>query len=121
MAACAPYLDRQETALDPVLVVTLGRHSLQRYLPGARISEVHGHLRRSGGRFVLPMYHPAAALRSSGLRETLAEDMRGLPAALLAAREALAAEREEPGAAPEGEVTSPTPTVEDDDQQMTLF
>ena len=48
--------------------------------------------------------------------------MRGLPAALLAAREALEAEREEPGAAArEGAATSPTPTVEDDDQQMTLF
>ena len=42
----APYLDRQEQALDPVLIVTLGRHSLQRYLPGARISEAHGRLRR---------------------------------------------------------------------------
>jgi hypothetical protein len=48
--------------------------------------------------------------------------MRGLPAALLAAREALAAEREEPvSAAPEGATPSSAPTVEDDDQQMTLF
>ncbi|MGH2484172.1 MAG: uracil-DNA glycosylase family protein [Candidatus Limnocylindria bacterium] len=117
--ACSPYLDRQEHALDPVLVVTLGRHSLQRYLPGARISEVHGQLRRAGGRFVLPMYHPAAALRSSGLRETLAHDFRGLPAALLAARDALAAEREDgaPGAPPEQPVLSRV----DDDRQMTLF
>jgi DNA polymerase len=117
--ACSPYLDRQEQALDPVLVVTLGRHSLQRYLPGARISEAHGRLRRAGGRFVLPMYHPAAALRSSALRETLARDFRGLPAALLAARDALAAEREE--GAPRAPAEPPVLSRVDDDRQMTLF
>jgi DNA polymerase len=116
VAACAPYLDRQEAALEPVLVVTLGRHSLQRYLPGARISDAHGRLRRIGGRFVLPMYHPAAALRSAGLREAFAQDMRGLPAALLAAREALEAEA---GGAPAADVTEDD--GRDDEQQMTLF
>jgi DNA polymerase len=90
---CAPYLDRQERALDPAVVVTLGRHSLARYLPGSRISAVHGQLRRSAGFFVFPMYHPAAALHQASLRETLFADIRGLPAALLAAREALEAER----------------------------
>ncbi|HTE66008.1 MAG TPA: uracil-DNA glycosylase [Candidatus Binatia bacterium] len=117
--ACTPYLDRQEQALEPVLVVTLGRHSLQRYLPGSRISDVHGRLRRAGGRFVLPMYHPAAALRSAGLRETLANDFRGLPAALVAARDAIAAE--EPDAVPVGPGQAPALIDEDDDQQMTLF
>jgi DNA polymerase len=117
--ACSPYLDRQEQALEPVLVVTLGRHSLQRYLPGARISEVHGRLRRAGGRFVLPMYHPAAALRSAGLRETLAHDFRGLPEALVTARDALAAE--EPDTVPVGPGQPPALIGEDDDQQMTLF
>ena len=120
--ACRPYLDRQEAALDPAVIVTLGRHSLRRYLPDARIGEVHGRLRRSGGRFVFPMYHPAAALHQSSLRETLFADMRGLPAALLAAREAIEAERTEsvqpisPDPAPEA------PTEETDDaEQMTLF
>jgi uracil-DNA glycosylase family 4 len=117
--ACSPYLDRQEQALDPVLVVTLGRHSLQRYLPGARISEAHGRLRRAGGRFVLPMYHPAAALRSSALRETLARDFRGLPAALLTARDALAAEREE--GALRASAEPPVLSRVDDERQMTLF
>jgi DNA polymerase len=92
--ACAGYLDRQERALSPAVVVTLGRHSLQRYLPGGRIGAMHGSLRRSfSGQHVFPMYHPAAALHQASLRETLFRDMRGLPAALLAAREALDAER----------------------------
>ena len=119
IAACRPYLDRQEDALGPALIVTLGRHSLQRYLPGARISEVHGTLRQAGGRFVLPMYHPAAALRQTALRETLARDFGAVPAALLAAREALQAAQirmsseipAEPADIPAG----------DGDEQMTLF
>jgi uracil-DNA glycosylase family 4 len=119
IGACAGYLERQEAALDPAVIVTLGRHSLGRYLPGARISAVHGQLRRSGGRFIFPMYHPAAALHQSSLRETLFTDIRGLPAALLAAREALEAERvasvQEPIPEPEPE------TVPDGTEQLTLF
>lgn len=122
IAACRPYLDRQEAALDPAVIVTLGRHSLRRYLPDARIGEVHGRLRRSGGRFVFPMYHPAAALHQTSLRETLFADMRGLPAALLAAREAIEAERTEPVQAILVEPAPPAPAAEADEaEQMTLF
>ncbi len=120
--ACRPYLDRQEAALEPAVIVTLGRHSLRRYLPDARISEAHGRLRRSGGRFVFPMYHPAAALHQSSLRETLFADMRGLPAALLAAREAIEAERTESVQSIPPDPVPPAPTAENDDaEQMTLF
>ena len=120
IAACHPFLERQERALDAALIVTLGRHSLQRYLPGARISSVHGQLRRQGGRHVFPMYPPAAALHQSSLRDTLFRDVRGLPAALLAAREALEAER----LASVRSLEAVPPTAEppgDDAQQMTLF
>jgi uracil-DNA glycosylase family 4 len=124
VAACAPYLERQEAALQPAVMVTLGRHSLQRYLPGARISTVHGELRRSGGRFIFPMYHPAAALHQSALRETLFADVRGLPAALLAAREAL--ESEQAGAVQAASITEPEEAPiqgepPEDTTQMTLF
>ena len=122
ISACRPYLDRQEAALDPAVIVTLGRHSLRRYLPDARIGEVHGRLRRSGGRFVFPMYHPAAALHQASLRETLFADMRGLPAALLAASEAIDAERTESVQAISPDPAPPAPTAETDDaEQMTLF
>jgi uracil-DNA glycosylase len=125
ISACGRYLDRQETALDPAVIVTLGRHSLARYLPGARISTVHGQLRRAAGRFVFPMYHPAAALHQASLRETLFADIRSLPAALLAARQALEAERAESvqDALREQMARQPAPsaTVLDDAQQLTLF
>ena len=126
IAACAPFLDRQELALDPAVIVTLGRHSLQRYLPGARIGATHGQLRRTGsGRHVFPMYHPAAALHQSSLRETLFRDMRRLPAALLAARQALedeqiASVRDAEGSELRGE-QPPTPDRAAGAEQMTLF
>ena len=120
VAACRPFLERQEGALDPALIVTLGRHSLQRYLPGARISSVHGQLRRQGGRHVFPMYHPAAALHQSSLRETLFRDVRGLPAALLAAREALEEERLT-SVRSLAAVPPPAESPGDDAEQMTLF
>ena len=122
-AACAGYLDRQEQALDPAVIVTLGRHSLQRYLPGARIGGAHGRLRRApGGQFVFPMYHPAAALHQASLRETLFHDVRGLPSALLTARAAIDDERMTAVAAQSvaASVLGPQPAA-DDVEQMTLF
>ena len=91
IAACAPYLDRQEAALGPLLIVTLGRFSLRRYLPGARIGAVHGQVHRSGQRVILPMYHPAAGLRDPGVERILRSDFQKLPQALLDARRAVAA------------------------------
>ena len=122
-AACAGYLDAQERALDPAVVVTLGRHSLQRYLPGARIGAVHGRLRRSfSGLHVFPMYHPAAALHQASLRETLFRDIRGLPAALLDARRALTDERAASIQVESATIPAQMPgAVPDDTEQMTLF
>jgi len=94
MSACAPYLKRQLAVLDPALVVTLGRFSLQTFMPGARIGAVHGTARpvdpASGAAHAhaYAMYHPAAAFRQQALRETLLVDMTGIPAALESARQA---------------------------------
>jgi uracil-DNA glycosylase family 4 len=122
IAACAAYLDAQERALVPAVVVTLGRHSLQRYLPGSRIGAVHGRLRRSfTGQHVYPMYHPAAALHQASLRETLFRDIRGLPAALLEARRALDDERAASVQAEEAAAPVTVPEPVEDTEQMTLF
>lgn len=63
MAACKPYLDRQIAAINPRLIVTLGRFSMARYWPNQRISQIHGQPKQADGRLYLPMFHPAAALR----------------------------------------------------------
>jgi uracil-DNA glycosylase family 4 len=82
IAACSDYLSRQTAELNPRVVVTLGRYSLGRFLPAARISAVHGRPHRIGMVTVFPMYHPAAALHQPTLRTTLLEDMAKLPGIL---------------------------------------
>jgi len=79
IAACAPYLDRQIAAIDPEIIVTLGRFSLARWFPGERISRIHGQPKREGGRLIVPMYHPAAALHQGALRGAIEEDFAKLP------------------------------------------
>jgi uracil-DNA glycosylase len=111
VAACAPYLHRQLETLDPAVVVTLGRHSMARFMPGARISQAHGTVRpvdpETGARdaLVLAMYHPAAALRTPAIEVESYADMAGVPVALLDARR-----RRESARAPEAPVlAAPTP------------
>ena len=74
LAACSEYLDRQIAAIDPLVIVTLGRFSMARYLPFAKISAVHGQAQWVRGRLIVPMYHPAAALHQPKWRQPLMED-----------------------------------------------
>ena len=79
ISACEPYLDRQIALIRPIVVVTLGRFSMARAFPKARISRVHGEPRKIEGIVYYPMYHPAAALHRPSLRGTVEEDMRRIP------------------------------------------
>jgi DNA polymerase len=79
IAACKKYLDAQVEAIAPKVIVTLGRHSMQRYFPGESISRVHGQPRRKGDQVVVPMYHPAAALHQGSLRAVIEADFKRLP------------------------------------------
>jgi DNA polymerase len=93
IAACAPYLQRQLEVLDPAVVVTLGRHSMNRFMPGARISQAHGTTRladpTTGAQdaTVFAMYHPAAALRTPSVERESYADVAQIPGVLVAARE----------------------------------
>ncbi len=82
ISACSDWLTRQMGIIEPKVVVTLGRYSLQRFLPGNSIGRVHGQGRRVGNRWVVPMYHPAAALHQGSLRGVIEEDFRKIPAYL---------------------------------------
>jgi uracil-DNA glycosylase len=73
------FLERQIQAINPKVVVTLGRYSLERYLPKVKISSVHGQAFKVKGRLVVPMYHPAAALHQGSLRPVLERDFARLP------------------------------------------
>jgi uracil-DNA glycosylase family 4 len=92
IAACAPYLRRQLEVLDPALVVTLGRFSLGTFMPGTRISQVHGAIRPvdpatgAADASVLALYHPAAADRSPDVKRQSFEDVGHAPQALVDSR-----------------------------------
>ncbi len=79
LSACKNYLDRQIELIDPKVIVTLGRYSMYRYLPGASISRVHGQPKRVGDRLIVPMFHPAAALHQPRWRPLIIEDFKKLP------------------------------------------
>ena len=80
-----PWLEQQLALIRPRVVVTVGRHALAHFAPGRKITEVHGAPLERGGRRLVPWYHPAAALRSPRLRETLVADAQALPAILASA------------------------------------
>lgn len=82
-AAFWPYLVRQLDIIRPKIVVTLGRHSMEYFLPDKKISMIHGQPKRisfGDSRIVIvPLYHPAAALYNGSMRATLIEDFMKLP------------------------------------------
>lgn len=91
LAAYKPYLDEEIAIINPELIVTLGRFSMAKFLPEVKISQVHGRLHRSnwGERtdYILPMYHPAAGLRSTKVKESFVTDMEKIPKILAWVRE----------------------------------
>ena len=78
-----PYLVRQLQIIKPKVVVTLGRHSMEYFLPGMYISQIHGQPKRvqfgEEKIVIVPLYHPAAALYNGGLRQTLIDDFVRMP------------------------------------------
>jgi uracil-DNA glycosylase family 4 len=111
-AAFLPFLKRQLVAIEPKLIITLGRHSMETLLPGLKISECHGqpkriHVKRmavgesglgsgasgSAGNsddltwVILPLFHPAAALYNGGMRQTLVDDFAKIPKVLTLIKE----------------------------------
>ena len=134
--ACSGYLKAQIELLNPRVIATLGRHSLMRFIPDARISRDHGTIKRWQGRVIYPLYHPAAALRSTQVMQATVEDFKRLPEAIRAAlapvessapdnRVQQAAEQpiDEPDTAHQPTDTTSHSAVEDpeDQQQLNMF
>ena len=89
--ACRKWLDRQIELIRPEVIVTLGRFSMGRFIPGASISRIHGDPRVIDGVTVVPMFHPAAALHQERYRSLIVEDFKKLPEILRGAQERKAA------------------------------
>ncbi len=112
LAACNEYLERQIQAIDPSIIVTLGRFSMNKFFPGAKISAVHGQMRKVGDRYVIAMFHPAAALHQAALKPAILADFAKLPELLEQARKGLGK------SAPVQKMKEPQ---EDDPKQLSMF
>lgn len=88
--AFLPYLQAQLEVIQPKIVATLGRHSMNCFLPDLQISQVHGEPKRIKLQMkehnddvleivILPLFHPAAALYNGGMRQTLIDDFARIP------------------------------------------
>ena len=80
------YLQHQIEIVNPSIIVTLGRHSMGLFFKGAKITQIHGQMRKVDDRFVIAMFHPAAALHQLSLKETIMADFAKLPELLKEAR-----------------------------------
>lgn len=79
VSTCAPYLTEQLTLLKPKLIVTLGRHAMNFFLPNLKISDCHGQAKRFRGQVYLPLYHPAAGLYNPATRTDIEKDFLKIP------------------------------------------
>jgi DNA polymerase len=112
LAACDVYLERQIAAINPSIVVTLGRYSMNKFMPGAKISQVHGQMRKVGSRYVIAMFHPAAALHQASLKPAILADFAKLPELLKQARAGLGREKVE---------VQKQPEEKEEPKQLSLF
>ena len=88
LEACDGHLRAQIEAIQPRVLVTLGRFSLAKFVPNVRsMKEIHGRAIPWEGRLVVAMYHPAAALHQGSLRRVIEDDFRTLP--MIVARESV--------------------------------
>ena len=83
IAACTPWLEQQIALIDPLLIITLGRFSMTHFFgPEARITRVHGQPLLQENRAIVPMFHPAAALRNPTWKKAMQEDFAAIPGLL---------------------------------------
>lgn len=77
--ACTPYLNDQIKSIKPKIIIPLGKHALEHFFKDGKISRDHGVARVSGNYIIYPVYHPAAALRSTNVKRVLEVDFKKIP------------------------------------------
>ena len=105
LEACNVYLEKQIEAINPLIIVTLGRFSMARYFKDVKISQIHGRASWMGNRFIIPMYHPAAGLHQPKIKPTIIQDFKQLSALVEKARQSASAHTNAPGAKDEDDAT----------------
>lgn len=87
IAAYKPYLSRQIEIINPKIIATLGRFSMNYFLPNGKITRDQGKLFKSGNWFIAPMFHPSAALRSPIMMREFQKNFKNLPKMLKKVKE----------------------------------
>jgi len=113
LSTCDQYLERQIRAINPSIIITLGRYSMAKFLPGSKISSIHGQMKKVGERYVIAMFHPAAALHQASLKPAISADFAKLPRLVDQARMGLGRSAPESPATPEAR--------EEDPKQLSMF
>ena len=122
LASCSDYLERQIEALNPRVIVTLGRYSMARFLPMSKISDIHGQASMVHGRMIVAMYHPAAALHQPSLRPALEKDFMRLPEYILQVEQTARKTAAQPSKVEEPATPAPPePPEKDEPKQLSLF
>lgn len=79
IATCTPFLNKQVEIISPAVIATLGNFATRHVLATDRpISALRGRLFHVGGREVVPIFHPAAALYDQTKRDVLFDDFKRL-------------------------------------------
>lgn len=116
LTACAVYLDQQIATINPDIIVTLGRFSMAKFFPLARISAIHGKAAWVGERLIVPMFHPAAALHQPNLKNDIIADFKALPLAIEEAQKRKMAQAQK-----RMEMQKPVVPPADSAEQLSLF
>ncbi len=114
ISACNDYLDRQIAALQPRVIVTLGRFSMAKFFGSEKISAIHGRARKKDGYICIAMYHPAAGLHQNSLKDIIRDDFKKIPL-VIAEAERMATE------APQQPAVAQKRQQEEPPQQLSLF
>ena len=109
IAACNDYLDRQIAAIQPQVIVTLGRFSMAKFFGNAKITTIHGRAQKKDKYICIAMYHPAAGLHRAELKDIIRDDFKKIPIVVAEA------ERMTP------QQTASTKPEDEPPQQLSLF
>ena len=71
-----PYLEEQIKIISPKVIVALGRYAMSHFLPDGKISRDQGKIFRWRNILLMPLYHPAAALRRADLVNDILSGLR---------------------------------------------
>ena len=118
IAACNDYLDRQIGAINPRVIVTLGRYSMAKFFGSEKISSIHGRARMVNNHLCIAMYHPAAGLHQASLKDVIRADFKKIPQIIAEAEQA---EAKQAVSAPTKPKVQEQSKEEPPPQQLSLF